>query len=72
MRAALSDRSITQDEVDATRLDDNGVRIRRAWTDDDILALAWKCRYDEPDASGYDFGTRSLLEFARALLESAK
>lgn len=41
-------------------------------TDEQILAVAWKYHYDEPDASGYDFGTRSLLEFARAILESTK
>ena len=36
-------------------------------TNDDILAFALKYRYDEPDASGYDFGTRSMIEFAHAI-----
>lgn len=40
-------------------------------SDEQILAIGWKYHYDEPDASGYDFGTRSLLEFARALLAAS-
>lgn len=41
-------------------------------TDEQILAIAWKYHYDEPDASGYDFGTPSLLEFARAIIAATE
>ena len=37
-------------------------------TDEQILAMAQKYHYDEPDAAGYDFGALSLIEFARALI----